>query len=64
MSKFMSQLRRLNREEAGMETMQAVIIFGVAALVLVMLFNLKDKIFEYVDISLNTLGITDQLTKN
>jgi hypothetical protein len=48
MSSFLKAFRRLDRDESGMETMQAVIIFGVAAVVLAALYNMKDKIFEWV----------------
>ena len=41
-------LRRLDRDENGMETMQAVIIFGAAAIVLALLYNLKDPVIDWV----------------
>ncbi len=49
MSSFLKAFRRLDRDESGMETMQAVIIFGVAAVVLAVMYNMKDRIFEWVD---------------
>jgi Flp pilus assembly pilin Flp len=57
MSTFMQTVRRLNRDESGMETMQAVIIFGVAAAVLAIMYRMKDAIIDWVKEQLTALGI-------
>jgi len=57
MSKFVNELRRLDRDESGMETMQAVIIFGVAAVVLALLYKMGNTIRPWVVQKLQALGI-------
>lgn len=57
MSKVISLLRRLDRDEEGMETMQAVIIFGVAAVVLALLYKMRTPISTWVNQKLQALGI-------
>ncbi len=51
-------LDRLDRDERGMETMQAVIVFGVAAVVLALLYKMRDPIINWVKQKLGDLGIT------
>ncbi|MCE9603758.1 MAG: hypothetical protein K8U03_02525 [Planctomycetia bacterium] len=58
MSNVIKMLRRLDQDEDGMETMQAVIIFGVAAVVLAVMYKMKDQIFTWVREKLGEMGIT------
>lgn len=58
MSKLVKLLRRLDRDERGMETMQAVIVFGVAAIVLALLYKMREPIITWVKTQLADLGIT------
>jgi len=57
MSNIVNLLRRLDRDEEGMETMQAVIIFGVAAVVLALLYKMREPIKNWVNTNLQALGI-------
>jgi len=50
-------IRRLNQSEEGMETMQAVIVFGVAAVVLAFLYKLGYVIRPWVVQKMSDLGI-------
>jgi len=58
MSNVMNLLRRLDRDEEGMETMQAVIIFGVAAVVLALLYKMRTPLESWVNTGLSALGVT------
>jgi len=58
MSNVMNLLRRLHRDEEGMETMQAVIIFGVAAVVLALLYKMRTPLESWVNTGLGELGVT------
>lgn len=58
MSVIRNALRRLDRDENGMETMQAVIIFGAAAIVLALLYKLRDPIMSWVKEKLSDFGIS------
>jgi len=57
MSVLRNALRRLDRDERGMETMQAVIIFGAAAIVLALLYKLRTPIMSWVNQKLQGFGI-------
>jgi hypothetical protein len=57
MSQLKKILKRLDRDESGMETMQAVIIFGVAAVVLAVMYNMKNQILDWVKDKLGKMGI-------
>jgi hypothetical protein len=48
MSNLRNSLRRLHRDEAGMEAMQAVIIVGVAAVILALIYNYKGALMSKV----------------
>ncbi len=50
-------LRRLDRDENGMETMQAVIIFGAAAIVLALLYKVRTPVMDWVKKELKTFGV-------
>jgi hypothetical protein len=58
MSVFRNAMRRLDRDERGMETMQAVIIFGAAAIVLALLYKLRTPIMSWVNTQLQGFGIS------
>lgn len=58
MSVIRNALRRLDRDERGMETMQAVIIFGAAAIVLALLYKLRTPIMSWVNQQLQGFGIS------
>lgn len=58
MSVLRNALRRLDRDERGMETMQAVIIFGAAAIVLALLYKLRTPIMNWVNQQLQGFGIS------
>lgn len=58
MSVLRQALRRLDRDENGMETMQAVIIFGAAAIVLALLYKLRTPIMSWVNQQLSGFGIS------
>ena len=57
MAYLRNALRRLDRDESGMETMQAVIIFGAAAIVLALLYKLREPIMDWVKEKLQEFGI-------
>lgn len=58
MSVIRQTLRRLDRDEDGMETMQAVIIFGAAAIVLALLYKMRTPIMDWVNKQLKGFGIS------
>ncbi len=51
-------LVELHQDDEGMETLQVVIIFGVAAIILSTLYIARTKIWGWVSDSLTKLGIT------
>lgn len=57
MSSLRTSLRRLHRDENGMEAMQAVIIVGVAAVVLALIFNYRNTLMNKVK------GLIDKILK-
>jgi len=58
MSSLKKALADLHQDDKGMETLQVVIIFGVAALVLALLYKAKDPIWNWVKDALSGLGIS------
>lgn len=58
MKTMLRVLKRLDRDERGMETMQAVIVFGVAAVVLAILYKMREPITNWVKQALLDIGIT------
>lgn len=57
MSNLRTSLRRLHKDENGMEAMQAVIIVGVAAVVLALIFNYRNTLMTKVK------GLIDKILK-
>ena len=57
MSSLRTSLRRLHKDENGMEAMQAVIIVGVAAVVLALIFNYRNTLMNKVK------GLIDKILK-
>ena len=56
-SSLRTSLRRLHKDENGMEAMQAVIIVGVAAVVLALIFNYRNTLMNKVK------GLIDKILK-
>ena len=55
MSSLRTSLRRLHKDENGMEAMQAVIIVGVAAVVLALIFNYRTTLMKKVESLINKI---------
>ena len=54
-SSLRTSLRRLHKDENGMEAMQAVIIVGVAAVVLALIFNYRTTLMKKVESLINKI---------